>query len=1018
MKITQSCRRGAFLLAVIVNVSFSLLAAPLQPVSVSDPSVRPPAAGGGDSYNQIISPDGRYLLFASTANNLALNSNNAACQAHFPSKMNVFLRDRTNAVTTLVSINLAGTGGGNGDSIPDELSTNGAYALFESSASDLVPGDTNNVSDLFVRDLVHGTTLLVSTSTNGGSANGPSGAAVMTPDGRFVAFSSAASNLVPRDTNGIPDIFVRDLRLGSTTIASPGAIKATGVGYAWQAGSDSPEITPDGRYVAFLSAATNLVPGVRTLGEIYVRDLVAGATFVVSTNARSVVSSPVSYGQVISDDGQFVAFESTSSTSPGLGFAALGFIFRYNLQTGTTERVYSNAIPASIGYRYFHSLDMTPDGRFIAFVGRPGTAVQSTNAWVYLWDGQTALTTLVSADTNGAPPTNSVCDWPTFDASGRFVAFLSTANNLTTNAVSSGFHLYVRDLQQSATTLIDAGTSGASPTKDFMNAPRLSSDGRFVAFDCTDADLVPNDSNNAYDVFVHDLVSGANDLISARLQALPSATPTGTSSGPVVSVNADGRYIAFASNAGNLVAGYSNIYRGVFVRDLLSGTNLLISVDTNGVAGADGMSAEPAISANGRYIVFTSSADNLVTGDINNAKDVFIRDLQTGATSLISVSTNTNGSGNGASYSPAISADGRYALFHSRASNLAAGSSSASENLLWRDLQAGTTYTVASAGISCAAMTSDGHFVAFGGPAANMYLWDSRSAGNIYSNNTPPISSVAISPDGNRIAGLAGSQLYVGDRSAQTNWLIAPSGPPALISHGGLQFSGDGRLLVYTSQAAQVPGDTNLATDIYLYDFQTGSNFLVTQSFQWPGAPNGPSDSPAMSADGRYVAYRSFATDLILNDTNGQADIFLYDRQAATTTLLSASPLGEFAGNGRSSSPLFSADGQTLVFQSWASDLLAQDFNQSGDLLAVKFYSSNSAPVFKCEIIFAPASGHPPTLSWAASFGTAYQVQFKDNLSDPVWQVLNGNVTVIGDRGYAIDFNPSPGYRFYRVMAF
>ena len=115
----------------------------------------------------------------------------------------------------LVSGNLSGTGGGNGNSMLGQVSTNGQFVVFQSDASNLVPNDTNGVTDIFVRDLVAGTTTLVSVSTNGGPANGASTDPVMTPDGRYVAFISSASNLVPGDTNGIPDVFVRDLVAGT-----------------------------------------------------------------------------------------------------------------------------------------------------------------------------------------------------------------------------------------------------------------------------------------------------------------------------------------------------------------------------------------------------------------------------------------------------------------------------------------------------------------------------------------------------------------------------------------------------------------------------------------------------------------------------------------------------------------------------------------------------------------------------------------------------------------------------------
>src|SRR6266850_1037495 len=176
--------------------------APFQLVSQRGASPAP-AGGSGDSWGAIISPDERCVLFASTANNLVLTTNGTALPIPGVPRLNVFLRDRTNGTTTLVSANLAGTGGGNGDSIPTALSTNGQFACFESSASDLIPNDTNGVTDVFVRDLVNHTTLLVSTATNGAVGDGVCRGSVMTPDGRYVAFVSAADSLVPNDTNSI-----------------------------------------------------------------------------------------------------------------------------------------------------------------------------------------------------------------------------------------------------------------------------------------------------------------------------------------------------------------------------------------------------------------------------------------------------------------------------------------------------------------------------------------------------------------------------------------------------------------------------------------------------------------------------------------------------------------------------------------------------------------------------------------------------------------------------------------------
>src|SRR3989442_5842419 len=266
----------------------SMSAAPLQLVSVRDPSQPPPAGGNGDSWGPVLSPNGRFVLFSSTANNLVINSNGNAFPVLVAPHLNVFLRDRTARTTTLVSVNLNGTGGGNGDSIPTGISTHGRYACFESSASDLTPGDTNGVTDVFVRDLWSNTTALVSANLAGVPGNGVCRGSAMTPDGRYVAFVSAATNLVAGDTNGIPDVFVRDLQTQTPILVSVGA-KITNSSSGFFPSSESPDITPDGRYVAFYSTATNLAPGAGIAGEVYVRDLVAGTTIWASANARALL---------------------------------------------------------------------------------------------------------------------------------------------------------------------------------------------------------------------------------------------------------------------------------------------------------------------------------------------------------------------------------------------------------------------------------------------------------------------------------------------------------------------------------------------------------------------------------------------------------------------------------------------------------------------------------------------------------------------------------------------------------
>ncbi|MGZ5566725.1 MAG: hypothetical protein ACXWKG_06900, partial [Limisphaerales bacterium] len=141
-------------------------AGPFQTVSVPDPTLVP-ASAGGDSLAPMLTPDGRFVLFSSTAANLATNANGAPLSQTFPAKLNVFLRDRTFGTTALISGNQSQFNGGNGDSLPSDVSTNGQFVAFESSASDLVPNDTNNVTDIFLRDTVSNITTLISVAPDG-----------------------------------------------------------------------------------------------------------------------------------------------------------------------------------------------------------------------------------------------------------------------------------------------------------------------------------------------------------------------------------------------------------------------------------------------------------------------------------------------------------------------------------------------------------------------------------------------------------------------------------------------------------------------------------------------------------------------------------------------------------------------------------------------------------------------------------------------------------------------------------
>jgi Tol biopolymer transport system component len=264
--------------------------------------------GGGDgsSTTPAISANGRFVAFESDASDLTAHPGPAE------RAVNVFVRDLATGTTMLASVTSDGTASGNLSSHGPSLSANGRFVVFESDASDLVANDTNTEGDLFVRDLVQLTTTLVSVNAAGtASGNGESSAPVITPNGRFVAFQSIASDLVTTDANGNWDVFVRDLGSDTITLVS---VNVAGTGSA-NGFSFGPVISDDGRLVAFRSFASDLVADdTNGVEDVFVRDLAKGTTTLVSVNLAGTGSGNASSTQPsLNARGRVVAFQSNAS---------------------------------------------------------------------------------------------------------------------------------------------------------------------------------------------------------------------------------------------------------------------------------------------------------------------------------------------------------------------------------------------------------------------------------------------------------------------------------------------------------------------------------------------------------------------------------------------------------------------------------------------------------------------------------------------------------------------------------
>jgi Tol biopolymer transport system component len=717
-------------------------------------------------------------------------------------------------------------------------------------------------------------------------------------------------------------------------------------------------------------------------------------------NAARIPGRILSYNHTISADGRYVSFESSTSTPTN---AALGFIFRQDLQSGTTQVVHTNADVPLSPFPEIRSLSMTPDGRFIAFVANTNGAFG--NSCIYLWDAQTAQSILVSGDLTNSVPTNSICDRPRIDDSGRRITFLSSAPGLVTTFLAGTYNLYVRDIQAGTTSLINTDENGIAQPVGPLATAEISADGSYVVFE-------RNDNNQRTDLFLRDSLLGGVTLISTHHPTLVPLTGTGTSTMTGTSLSGDGRLLVFTSEANDLVQYDYRPFRDVFIRDLATGINKRISVGTN---GGDGSSSEASISPDGRYVAFSSTADDLVPGDNNGKQDVFVHDLQAGTNVLASASVNGT-PGNNSSYAPVIFSGGRYLLFKSRALNLTPNSLGANENLFLRDLQLRTNWVLTRFGVSSAAWTPDGNYVAFvgnlsTGPGPRLYVWDTQAKAIVFTNAPNSLnytSSIAIRDDGRMIAYSLTNTLVVVDRIAGTKTII---GPRDSVDQGRMEFSADGRFLVFGSSLPQSASDTNNTYDVFLYDFQSNTKTLLSRSLDQSGAGNAWSDSPSISGDGSFIAFRSVASNLVPGVTSGLPELYLYDRVKGSNTLLSANLYGVTSGNHWPINPSFQGSRRNiLIFSSWGSGWNINDLNQTSDVFRF------SLPYM--EIFNAGGFQSHPFLTWPASPGTNYRVEYKESLQDPAWLPLSGSIVLNGDRASLQDNSVGSAMRFYRVTTF
>ena len=399
--------------------------------------------------------------------------------------------------TQRVSVSSAGVQADLGSaSNPPAVSANGRFVAFGSAATTLVPGDTNGFGDVFVRDRVLHKTYLVSVGPGGVQGNGDSYEAAISANGRYVAFYSQASNLVGGDTNGFADVFVRDRKLHKTYIVSVGKGGVQGNGDSYD-----PSISPNGRWVAFDSIATNFV-GVNTNGvqNAFVRDRKLRTTSLVSTGPF-LPGNKDSADPVISANGRYVAFDSNASNLVPHDSNAASDVFLRDRTTHKTSILSVNSAGArGNGDSYVPSI--SANGRWVAFdTDAPNLQGHGIGHYtqVVVRDRKTHKTSLVSIDASGARAEGDN-GLPSISANGRWVAFDSIAI-LVNNDNNTSFDIYLRDRAKHRTTLVSVSSAGVQGDGDSVLAG-MSADGRFVGFVSRATNLVAGDTNNAQDVFV------------------------------------------------------------------------------------------------------------------------------------------------------------------------------------------------------------------------------------------------------------------------------------------------------------------------------------------------------------------------------------------------------------------------------------------------------------------------------------------------------------------------------------
>lgn len=940
----------------------------------------------------------------------------------------------------------------NGDSMDPHISYDGRYVVFDSSASNLATPDTNNQWDVLLKDMQTGSLLKVSSSEFGSEANSMSAYPFISGDGQYVIFSSGASNLVPGDTAGTADVFVKNIQSGQVIWLTHGSDSTAGNSLAGSA------LSLDGHYAAFFSSYNNIVIGDNNNGaDVFWGDVSSDTLLRVNTDSQNHETTPVQSARLsITGDGRYVVFDSSADSLVSHDTNYQEDVFLKDRQTGEIYLIsrgdseanggsYNPFIAANGRYIVFHSYatNLTPNDR-------------NQHADVFLKDMETGLITRLSTSLTGTEGNDNSYQ-PSLSAEGRYAVFVSDASNLVSGDNNHVSDVFVKDTQTGAIAALSVSAQGVfgNGASDWVS---ISGDGRYCVFQSTASNLTGQENYSGYDVFItpnplfslsdqvivttswdltlkegsaddsletlavvtlslnqpsaQDItisyhtqraeVSGDHDatenqdymatqgsilfkageishkitvpiipdyspeadevfqlvietpdrdkailsgegLVDITIEdddAMPqsitkvSVAQNGESgdgdSGmplnaislfyPAATLSEDGHLVAFASTSSNLVKNQSSP-QGVseIFVKNLLTGEVILASSSEDGVAAKGGSEAPVLSGDGTMVVFDSLGNNLIANDNNPNVDIFIKYLDTGKVDRISVNPAV-GESNGDSYMPALSSDGSRVVFKSISSTLL-------DNHSARDSSALFLYDTAS--LKSITINADG-------VPANDH--EGIGYGEIPGSGS---DHTAISSDGEWAAFVSWSDNLVSEDTNNTSDVfithldrgeimrVSVSGQGEE-SHGDNSWgvpslSADGEWITFTSFADNlVDNDRNQAADIFVKNRITGEIVRAsTDANGKEGAFLRSSIASDISDDGRYVVFQTTAT-LVSGDKGSKNDIYIKDMETGGIACVSRASDGAF-GNNHSSNPSISADGHYVTFASQSTNLVIND---------------------------------------------------------------------------------------------